>query len=85
MRQIGDLVVGYGGRMLRRSTPALATRLTEIRDVAHDLAQELARLRHAPKNGIYDMAAFIKREAEAALLALEKSRLPSPTRRSSLR
>jgi hypothetical protein len=69
--------------MLRTSKRVLATRLIEIRDVAHDLARELARLRH-PGNGIHDMAAFIQTEAEAALMALEKSRLPS-TRRSSPR
>jgi len=65
----------------RRSQP-LATRLREIRDVASDLTRELVRLRRVAvtANAAHDMAAFIQTEAEAALLTLDKPRLPATRR-----
>jgi hypothetical protein len=56
--------------MLRTSTPSLVTRLSEIRDVAHDLTLELGRRPYAPKTAVHEMVAFIKAEAEEALRAL---------------
>jgi hypothetical protein len=66
----------------KRQSRALPTRLREIRDVASDLTRELARLRRvaASARAAHDMAAFIQTEAEAALLALDRPRLPATRR-----
>jgi hypothetical protein len=53
--------------------------LGDIRDVADDLRRELVRLRRlaGPDSAVHDMAAFIKAEAEAVLMALNKPRPPA--------
>ena len=65
--------------MAQTSHPTLATRLSDIRDVADDLRRELVRLRRlaGPDSAVRDMAAFIKAEAEAVLMALNKPRPPA--------
>jgi len=72
----------YAWLMPHPSPPATITaRLNHIRDVAHDLALELVRMRSIPppSSAVHDMAVFIETEAEAALRALKKPR-PSPRR-----
>jgi hypothetical protein len=54
--------------------PPLAVQLRNIKDLADDLSRELMRAQCQPTGAIYEMAAFIKAEAETALNALTKPR-----------
>jgi len=62
----------YGLFMPLPPPSLLAARLNNIKDVADDLSRELFRVRCHPTGAIYDMALFIKAEAESALSALKK-------------
>ena len=64
--------------MRHASKPTLSTRLSEISGVANDLRRELGRLRRAPgrDSAVLDMAAFIKSEADAVIVALNAPPLP---------
>ena len=69
----------YDLTMRHASKPTLSTRLSEISGVANDLRRELGRLRRAPArhSAVRDMAAFIKTEADAVIVALNTPPLPA--------
>jgi hypothetical protein len=48
--------------------------LNNIKDVAGDLGRELIRMQIVPDNAIHAMVAYIKAEAEAALIFLQRPR-----------
>jgi hypothetical protein len=50
----------------------VAVRLRRIKEVAEDLSRELLREQRLPTSALYDMALFIKAEAETALSALKQ-------------
>jgi hypothetical protein len=49
----------------------VAVRLRRIKDVAEDLSRELLRVQGPPPSALYEMALFIKAEADTALSALK--------------
>jgi hypothetical protein len=69
----------YGAMSPRTVNAVVTARLRSIRDVAHDLDLEISRAPLDRGSGIRAMVEHIRRETDAALRLLEKSR-PSTRR-----
>jgi hypothetical protein len=66
--------VPYRLGMPRSVQARVAVRLRKIKDVAEDLSREILRVQRPPTSALYDMAVFIKAEADTALNDLKQPR-----------